>query len=69
MAKAEKLNINQSSREDLMQVEGVSSTTADLIYRFLQENAPLENLDGLRRIKGINDAMMEKIERKFTAEK
>jgi competence protein ComEA len=57
---ATEINFNSASREDLMSIDGIGSTTADRIIEFRNNNT-FESAEDLLKVKGIGQNTLSKI--------
>ena len=59
--KAQKININQASAEDLMQVDGISANKARAIVAYRKKHGDFKKLEELASVKGFKRMKPEKI--------
>lgn len=62
---SELININTATREELMSLNGVGASRADLIISFREENGSFTKIEDLMKIKGIKQRFFEKIKDKI----
>jgi competence protein ComEA len=60
-ATATKCNLNQASKEDLVQIEGVGEKTAEEIIRYRESQGGFKDVDELDNIGSIAKTMLDKI--------
>lgn len=63
---AGQVNINNASKEELMQLEGVGSAYAQKIIEYRQTNGPFEKPEDIMNVKGIGDSTFEKNKDRIT---
>jgi|SRR5690554_232866 competence protein ComEA len=63
----ERININNTTIEELMQVKGIGQVRAERIIEYLKENGPIKNIDQLQEIRGIGPGTIENIKELFHA--
>jgi competence protein ComEA len=56
-----KIDVNQASWVEWMQLEGIGETTARKIVKDREANGPFQSVDDVQRVKGIGPATLEKI--------
>ena len=59
------VNINTSSKEELMTIPGIGESKADLIIAYREEH-PFETIEDIKNIKGIGDTTFEKLKSYIT---
>ena len=59
------VNINISSKEELMTIPGIGESKADLIIAYREEH-PFETIEDIKNIKGIGDTTFEKLKSYIT---
>ncbi len=60
------ININQASRDELMNLPGIGESRADAIINYRTSNGPFESPEEIMEIEGIKEAMFEKIKDSIT---
>jgi competence ComEA-like helix-hairpin-helix protein len=55
------LDLNTASREDLMDIDGVSPTLADRIIQFRDERGGIDSVDDLRDVSGISPSVLKEL--------
>lgn len=55
------IDLNQATREDLMTLPGIGEKRADAILALRVSRGGLRSLEDLKNIKGLNDALLERI--------
>jgi competence ComEA-like helix-hairpin-helix protein len=63
-----KININTADKEILKEIPGIGDTLAQRIIDFRGGNGKFEEIEGLRKVKGLNGARYERIKDTITAE-
>ena len=61
-----KISINTASKEDLMTLSGIGEAKADLIINYRNENGGFKSIEDIKSVKGIGDALYEKIKDNIT---
>lgn len=61
-----KININTATLEEFMKLNGVGEAKAKLIIDYRNQNGFFKNIDEIKNVKGIGDAMYEKIKDSIT---
>lgn len=56
-----KININEADIEDLMRLKGVGKVLSGRIIDYRFSNGPFHSIDEIRSVKGVGDALFEKI--------
>ena len=62
------LNINQATKEELMEIDGIGEVLAQRILDFIAVNGPVSDLDELLKVNGIGEKKLEKIKEVAIAE-
>ena len=62
------LNINQATKEELMEIDGIGEVLAQRILDFIVQNGPITDLDELLEVSGIGEKKLEKIKEVAIAE-
>ena len=62
------IDINSAGSEELTQIKGIGSWTAECIVDYRQENDGFEELEELKKVRGIGEIKFEKIKSNLTAE-
>lgn len=60
------LNINTATYNELVSIDGIGDSKANLIINYRNEIGPFESLDELKNIKGFGDATVEKLSQFLT---
>lgn len=58
---SKKININSASLEELMTLNGIGEAKAKLIINYRNESGKFMQIEDIKKVKGIGDAMYEKI--------
>ncbi|MBI2843346.1 MAG: helix-hairpin-helix domain-containing protein [Armatimonadetes bacterium] len=59
-----RIDINNASKEELMQIEGIGPTVADEIIRYREDHGGFESVDDLDNVRGFGEAMLKRIRNK-----
>jgi competence ComEA-like helix-hairpin-helix protein len=62
----EKIDLNEATREELIELEGVSGRIADAIVNYREEHGPFRSVDDLLDVPGISRATFERIKNQVT---
>ena len=65
-ATAAKININTASVEELDQLSGIGPSLAKAIIDYRTKNGPFQQIEDINDVKGIGDALFEKIKEQIT---
>ena len=65
-AAAEKININTASVEELDKLPGIGPSIANAIIDYRTTNGPFKQIEDINAVKGIGDALFEKIKDQIT---
>ena len=65
-ATAEKININTASMEELDKLSGIGPSLAKAIIDYRTKNGPFKKIEDINDVKGIGDALFEKIKDQIT---
>lgn len=63
-----KININEATLEELMKLKGVGKILAERIIDYRFSNGPFHSIDQIKSVKGVGDALFEKIKDSIRAE-
>lgn len=66
--KADKININSATKEELMTLKGIGEKRADAIIKIREETGGFISVEQLKDIESIGDKIYEKIKDKITVE-
>lgn len=55
------IDLNTASKEDLMEIEGISPMLADKIIDFRDERGGIDSVDDLREVGGISELTLEEL--------
>ena len=55
------ININTSTKEELLTLPSIGSSKADSIIKYRQENGNFEKIEDIKNVSGIGDSLFEKI--------
>ena len=58
---AKKVNLNTATKEELMEINGISEVLAERIVAYREENGMFESLEDLMNVVGIGTKTYEKI--------
>ena len=61
-----RVSINQATREELQQLDGIGPSTADAIIQYREEHGLYQTIEDIMKVKGIGNAEFEKIKEKIT---
>jgi competence protein ComEA len=61
-----KISINTATKEELMTLSGIGEAKANAIISYRQENGNFSNLEDIKNVSGIGDAVYEKIKNNIT---
>ena len=61
-----RVSINQATREELQQLDGIGPSTADAIVQYREEHGLYQTIEDIMKVKGIGNAKFEKIKEKIT---
>ena len=67
-APSAKININTASIEDLDKLPGIGPAIAKAIVDYRTKNGPFQKIEDINAVKGIGDALFEKIKEQITVE-
>lgn len=59
---SEKVHINRASKEELMQVKGISETLAAKIVEYRDEHGGFKGPEDLRNVEGFSDTRASELE-------
>jgi len=59
-AKAQKVNINEASKTDLMKLEGVGAGAADRIIAYRDAHGPFKRVQDLEKVDKVGKTVLEK---------
>ena len=65
-ATTEKININTASAEELDKLPGIGPSIAKAIIDYRTTNGPFKQIEDINDVKGIGDALFEKIKEQIT---
>lgn len=63
---AEKININTASVEELDKLPGIGPVIAKAIIDYRTKNGPFKQIEDINAVKGIGDALFEKVKEQIT---
>lgn len=63
---SDKININTAAKEELMTLSGIGASKAESILKYRQEHGNFQNIEDLKKIKGIKDGVFNKIKDDIT---
>ncbi|MCI8393987.1 MAG: hypothetical protein HFH86_00715 [Bacilli bacterium] len=55
------ISINEAKMEDLLEIDGIGKSKAENIIQYRETNGPFKNLEELKEVSGIGEAIYEKI--------
>lgn len=61
-----KISINQATKEELMKLSGIGEAKAEDIIKYREANGGFKNIEELKNIKGIGEAVFDKIKETIT---
>ena len=61
-----KINLNTASREQLMTLPGIGEAKAEAVIAYREEHGSFQNIEEIKRISGIKDAVFLKIKDRIT---
>lgn len=61
-----KISLNNATKEELMTLSGIGESKADDIIKYREENGEFKNIEDIKNIKGIGDAIFDKIKDRLT---
>ena len=64
-----RININRASREELMEIDGISDQMADTILKWRDEHGPFNALEELDEIPGIGERRLEQLRESLAFDK
>jgi len=56
---ADKVNLNNASKEDLMQLQGMNEETAEKLISYREENGEFKSIDDLNNVEGFQELMTD----------
>lgn len=63
---SEKISINTASKEELMTLSGIGEVKAAAIIKYREDNNGFSNIEDVKNVSGIGDALYEKIKDNIT---
>ena len=60
---APEINLNSSTKEELMKIPGINETMADAIVKYREKNGPFENYDDLDKVKNLKREQIKTIKK------
>lgn len=61
-----KINLNTATLKELITLSGIGSSKADAIIRYRNEHGKFQTIEEVKKVKGIGDAVYEKIKDQIT---
>ncbi|MBN2901600.1 helix-hairpin-helix domain-containing protein [Limosilactobacillus mucosae] len=58
---APRINLNQASKEELCQINGIGDKKADMIIQYRQQHGPFKSVDELKNVDGFGDKTVAKL--------
>lgn len=61
-----KVSLNSATKEQLMTIKGIGESKAEDIINYRQENGEFKSIEDIKNVKGIGDALFDKIKEYIT---
>ncbi|HEX9594012.1 MAG TPA: helix-hairpin-helix domain-containing protein [bacterium] len=60
------ININTAPAEELQELPGIGPVLAERVVQYRQEHGPFKNVDQIKEVKGVGEALFEKVKDRLT---
>ena len=60
------VSLNKATLEELLTLPGIGKSKAEDILNYIKENGEFKTIDEIKEVKGIGDALFEKIKEHIT---
>lgn len=66
VSSSNKVSINQATKEEFMQLEGIGEAKANAIVEYRNTNGPFQAIEDIKNVSGIGDSLFDKIKENIT---
>ena len=66
VSSSNKVSINQATKEEFMQLEGIGESKANAIVEYRNTNGPFQAIEDIKNVSGIGDSLFDKIKENIT---